>query len=332
MTLAFGDLTFPVLVERLSDPDAPPEVLRAASRAALRLLPTPLNTVHAVDAGAIPVFVRLASHPDVVIRRTATELVAQAMRSGTAKKDFVETGQLRNFKQVVEDDDAAVRSHALTALESLAYAAPWADALQGNGYVPLLVARAKVEAVDAVKAATLRALAKTVNAGGPGQREAVADATATKTLIELLAHFAVAVREEAARVLALLAFSPEGKALAVAHGAVPVLLKMIGEDAASRVRAEAAAAVMAIAVDNDGKQACLEAGLQPLVDLIQSSDPFARQCAMRAVATIAANPAARHDLTMLRGVVPVLTTLRDTAGGREKEIVEKTLEVVSWKP
>jgi hypothetical protein len=88
VTLAFGDDMMPVLVERLRTDSV--EVLLAGLQAAIRLLPTPGNTVRAVEAGGIAEFVKLSLHPVLDVRRKAVSALQAALKFPQAKAAFVE--------------------------------------------------------------------------------------------------------------------------------------------------------------------------------------------------------------------------------------------------
>lgn len=329
VTLAFGAMTFPVLVTKLQSADA--EVLRGALRASVRLLPTALNTTNAARAGAIPEFARLCCHEDTLIRQRASKALVIALKQGIAKDAFVKAGCLSDFKPVVTDPDTEVRRNALSALENLAYSAPWIHDMQKAGYVGLLVQQAGVEKDGATQALVLQTLAKVCNQGSPGQAEAVATGTAIATVIRVLMSPIPAVREGALRVLTQLSFTDEGKTIAIKENAVTELLRLMERDSSSNVRAEAAGAAMVIAVDNAAKLAFINGGLEPLVKLLADSSSIVRQNAMRAVSSIAAHPEGRPGFLRI-GVEAELKRLIGEASGREKEIAEKTLAVVMWIP
>jgi hypothetical protein len=131
-------------------------------------------------------------------------------------------------------------------------------------------------------------------------------------------------------VLALLAFSTEGKAAAVAANVVPALCSMMAWDAASMEREAAAGAAMVIAVDDDGKRVFVEYGLEPFVSLLSDAESMVRINAMRAITTIAANPKGRAAWRAL-GVDARLARIVEGSGtGVEHDVAVKAIEAVSW--
>lgn len=88
VTLAFGDEVFPMLVVHLRSPTL--EVVQSALGAGNRLLPTAINTVKAVAAGAIPEYARLCKHTMVDIRRAAATALEIAFVQPQAREAFAE--------------------------------------------------------------------------------------------------------------------------------------------------------------------------------------------------------------------------------------------------
>lgn len=226
-----------------------------------------------------------------------------------------------------------VRRNAANALVELVSAAPWSDALQAAGYVPLLVDRAQADADAEVQSILLRLLCRVVVNGSPGQREAVASADATVACVRLLKSEDARIREGAAAVLAQLAFLPEGKTLAVANAAAPALAVCMGADPVADVRAAAASAAMSIIVDNTGKQAFLDLGLEALAGLIGDRHRMVRLTGMRAVAAMAAHPEGRLQLKELGAVDMLKARVSETGGaGLEHDVAFKALQAVTWVP
>jgi hypothetical protein len=284
-----------------------------------------------VSAGAVEELTRLCGHDDVDVRRGASADLGLLLVNPTAKACFVCSSMLPRFRAAIANADVQTRLQSLAALDTLCESAPYPDQLVAEGYVSQLVDQARDDTDAAATAAALRVLARCVNVGGPGPREAVRDGAALPVCIGLLRHGDAAVREQAARVLALLCFVDDAKPAAVRDGAPEALLALLGDEH-SGVRCHAVSAAMTIAVDNDGKEAFLRAGLEPLVALLSDASEFTRINAMRTVATLSANPAARARFRELSVELPLTDAAEsERRSAAERDVAAKTLSVVRWR-
>lgn len=240
-------------------------------------------------------------------------------------------GHLDSFRDVVCDASIDVQLLALHTIDVLGSVVPWPDALQKSGYVGVLVDLARKSDSMDVKAAALRCLVRVVGVDSAGQAEAVNSCNAVPVLVDMFGPaYGGRVREDAARVLALLCFLPEGRAAAVTANVIPPLLTLM-QDRAPGVRAEAAGAAMALAVDNDAKREFVKAGLAPLVGLVSDPSRIVRINAMRAVTSLSASPDAR---SLLRGmnVLDAIKKQLDSADPLEATVADKAHAVVDWRP
>lgn len=83
VTLAFGSLTQPVLVEKMASDDV--RIVQNALAAVVRLFTVPLNLVQSIKAGGVGQLTTLTKHPDVVVRRRAARALELLMNNASGK-------------------------------------------------------------------------------------------------------------------------------------------------------------------------------------------------------------------------------------------------------
>lgn len=237
---------------------------------------------------------------------------------------------LDDLRASLHDSDSQVQETILRALAVYGATTPFANILQAHGYVREFIALARDHESKDVKYLALHALVPCVNHGTPGQLEAI-ECGAIPVLIELFGpSYGGRIREEGAHVLALLCFLPQGKAAAVAAGAV-LALNTILQDRSASVRTEASGVAMALSIDDDAKLEFVNTpgALGTLVKLLSDAVRPVRLNTLRAVAALSANPDAR-SLLRGSGAVEVVKALASSGDSMEAGVAGKTLAVLEW--
>ena len=193
VTLAFGNLAQPVLVEKMNSDDD--EIVRNALAAVVRLFKVPLNVVKSVAAGGIPTLTRLTQHGDAVIRRRATMALQLLMNNSSGRKAVVlDSKTLPALAAVLDDTDLEVRRNISLGFVNLSAHVDGAEALVECGYVKLLVRKAGTDDDGEVQRLALVVLNKCTNViGGRGLSDALAHGAA-RTCIGLMKHDSADVR------------------------------------------------------------------------------------------------------------------------------------------
>jgi len=193
VTLAFGNLAQPVLVEKMGSEDD--EIVRNALAAVVRLFKVPLNVVKSVAAGGIQRLTQLTQHADTEIRRRASKALELLMLTPSAKRSVcADRACLPALAAVLDDGDETVRLNLSQGLVNLSSSVEGAEALVECGYVKLLVRKAGKDASTEVQKRALIVLNKCTNViGGRGLSDSLAHGAA-RCCIGLLKHDSTDIR------------------------------------------------------------------------------------------------------------------------------------------
>lgn len=333
VTLAFDNATMPVLAEKLRSDNV--RVVTSALGVLGRTATTSLQVVKAVAAGIPPVVIGLMKgSKDAGVRSGAAKALELMTAFPSAQLVVARSAALvADLVAAARDGDPRVREALFLSLLNIASGVEGCEALVAAGLVPSLVKIVPADADPVCAEVALASLVKLVNSFGGGGAAHALDCGATGLCTSMLTHAGAGVREQAASCLGSIAFSAAGKTQAIRSGAPALLLGLL-RDADHRVRAAAAGALMAIANDDDGKRALCDGGVPPLTACVTDASPLVRLAAMRAVASLAALPAARERLLAAGAVEALRRALGDAGEGDAllRGAAEIALEAVQWKP
>lgn len=329
VTLAFSRLAQPVLIEKLRVKDNV-ELTQNALDTCCRQYTVALNIVQAVEAGGVEVLAELTRHSDDTVRERATRALKLLLINPTGRQRVIKSGVLVTFMDVFDDKLVDVRRNMFSGLVGLSAVAEGTLAEVEAGYVKALVRKAATDEDDVVQELALVVLAKCVDAPENKGLLAALEGGAMGVCIDLLDHGSAGVREQAGKVIGMLAVSEEGKKQAIDGGAVRPLNSISG-DLSQPARAAAAGALMMIVVDNAGKEALLAEGMGGLVQFLKDDGMLVKLNSMKAVAAVAAHPKAREQLLEL-GAVTLLKRIRDEGNVALERSARTAIAACEWEP
>lgn len=193
VTLAFGNLAQPVLVEKMGSADD--DIVKNALAAAVRLLKVPQNVFKSVSAGSMPVLTGLTQHADPIIRRRATKALELILLNSYARTAAASSSKIvAAWAAVLDDTDVQVRLNMAQGLVNFSSKMVGADFLVESGYVKILVRKAGTEEDARVQRLVLTALNSCTNTiGGKGLADSLAHGAA-RCCIALLKHKEAEIR------------------------------------------------------------------------------------------------------------------------------------------
>ncbi|EDQ85727.1 uncharacterized protein MONBRDRAFT_38740 [Monosiga brevicollis MX1] len=288
--LAFGQRALPKLNEELQDGQSL-EIKLQALRSLNDKLRSPTNIQQAIDAGIVKSTQHLLKDQDVLVRQLTVRLVGHFTQHSIGRTALLQQGILPTLCELYHDTDVLVRQRAHSAVHMLTTTAQGTAALLDLAQVAVLVYKLEVEREHDI---ILVPLLDTLTAIMKFDTSAVLTSRGIDQFLALFTNANPQVVASAARALAELCVSAEGKQQAVETQAVDKLVPLL-QHTSSLVITAACNALASICITTPGKEAFAQsdAGLAALVRLLSMPNEDVQLAAIKAIHVTCEAPTCR---------------------------------------